>query len=71
MLFIDVKVKRVIWILRVMRVAAQGLLPGDDLADVLEDLLAFCQVCQCKNTFTVHTRAARLDTAVVGDWGAK
>jgi len=64
-LFVDVKVKRVVWIGGVVRVAAQGFTPGNDLAGVFNKRLAFGQVLQRKNTFSMHAGAARLQPAFV------
>ena len=58
------KVKRVIRVRRVMRVAILCFVPADDLANVLDECLAFGDVDQCKNTFAMHTGAANLDTAL-------
>jgi hypothetical protein len=41
MSFIDVKIKRVVRVLRVMRVTPLGLGPADDFTNVLNQLLAF------------------------------
>ena len=54
MLFVDVKVKRVVGVGGVVRVAAQGLFPRDDLAHILNDGLALRKVSQCKDPLTMH-----------------
>ena len=59
--FIDVKVKRVVGVRRVVRVTAQRFFPADDLAHVLNQRLTFGQVLHGKNALAMHAGAARLD----------
>ena len=54
MLVVDVEVKGVVGVCRVVRMAAQGLFPSDDLADVLNDGLALGKVSQGKDPLTMH-----------------
>ena len=51
---VDVKIERVIRVARVMRVAALGLFPGDDLANVLDDRLAFGDVFDGKHAVAMN-----------------
>ena len=55
------KVKSVVRVLRVVRVALLRLFPADDLADVLDHGLPFGDVLQGKHALAMHTRAAHLD----------
>ena len=54
MLVVDVEVEGVVGVCRVVRMAAQGLFPSDDLADVLNDGLALGKVSQGKDPLTMH-----------------
>jgi len=54
MLVVDMEVKRVIGICRVMRMAAQGLFPRNDLAHVLNDGLALGKVSEGEDPLTMH-----------------
>ena len=58
------KVKRVVRVAGVMRVAVLRFFPADDLAHVLDQRFAFGNVDKCKHTFAVHTGAANLNTAI-------
>jgi hypothetical protein len=57
------KIKRVIGLQRVVRMAVLGFLPADDLADVFNQHFAFSNVLHGKNTFAVDAGAANLDSA--------
>ena len=61
MRFVDVKVKGVVGVLRVMRVAAQGFFPTDDLADILDDGFALGKVGDGEHALAMHARASGLD----------
>ena len=50
-----------------MRMAALRLLPADDGADVFDNGLALGNVLQCEDPFAVHTGAAGLNAALVGN----
>ena len=63
MLFIHMKVKSMVRVRRVVRVAAQRFFPADDLADVFNQCLAFGQVLHGKHALAVHAGAARLDAS--------
>ena len=54
MLVVNMKVKRMVGVCRIMRMAAQRLFPGDDLAHVLNDGLALGKVSQGKDPLTMH-----------------
>lgn len=62
---INVKIKRVVGVLGIMWMAAKGLGPADDLAHIFNNDFTFSQVLHCENTFTMHARAAGLNTAVI------
>ena len=68
-LFVNMKIKRVVGVLGVVRVAAQGFRPVNDFPDVFNQGLAFRQVLNCKNAFTMHARAACLNAAADCDGG--
>jgi hypothetical protein len=55
------KVKGVVGVIGVVRVAVLRLVPADDLAHVLDQGLAFGQVLQRKNAFAMDAGAANLD----------
>ena len=61
MLVINVKVKRVVRICRIVRVAAQRFFPADDLAAVLDQHFALSQWLHRKHALAVNARAPRLD----------
>ena len=63
--FVDVKVKRVVRLRRVVRMAAQRLGPADDFAHVFDQRFAFRQVLQCEHAFAMYARAAGLNPAAV------
>ena len=65
-LVVDVKIKRVIGLRRIVRVATQGLFPTDDLADIFHQALAFGNVADRENAFAVDARAAHLQPAPGG-----
>ena len=69
MVFIDVKIKRMVGVLRVVRVAPLGLSPADDFANVLNQLLAFGNILQREHALAMHARAADLNSAMVGRAG--
>ena len=54
MLVVDMEVKRVIGVCRVMRMAAQRLFPRNDLAHVLNDGLALGKVSEGEDPLTMH-----------------
>ena len=54
MFFIDMKVKGVVGVGRVVWMAFQRFFPADDLADVLNQCLAFSQVLHGKHTLAMH-----------------
>jgi hypothetical protein len=53
---VDVKVKRVLWVAGVVRVAALRLGHGDDFAHVFNDPLASDHVAQGEHAFAVNAR---------------
>jgi hypothetical protein len=58
-----VKVKGVVGVRRVVRVASKRFFPADDFAHVLDQGLAFGQILDGKHALTVHAGAARLNAA--------
>ncbi len=54
MLVIDMEIKGVVRICRIMRMTAQCLLPSDDLAHVLNDGLALGKVSEREDPLTMH-----------------
>ena len=54
MLVVDMEVKGVVGVCRIMRMAAQGLFPSNDLAHVLNDGLALGKVSEREDTLTMH-----------------
>ena len=54
MLVVDMEVKGVVRVCRVMRMAAQCLFPSDDLAHVLDDGLALGKVGEREDPLTMH-----------------
>ena len=62
--FIHMKVKRVVRVGRVMRVAILGFIPADDLSNVLDQGFAFSDIHEGKNAFSVNAGAANLNTAI-------
>src|SRR3990167_471033 len=65
--FIHMEVERVVRLQRVVRVAVLRLLPGDDLAGVLDQHLALGDILHGKNALAMHARAAGLDAAAGGN----
>ena len=61
MLFIDMKVKGVVRIGRVVWMTPQRFFPADDFADVFDQCLAFSQVLHGKHALAMHAGEARLD----------
>jgi len=61
MMLVNVEVKRVVRILRIMGVASLCLGPADDFAHVFNQGLAFGDVLYSKDTFSVDAGATRLD----------
>ncbi len=61
MRFVDVKVKGVVGVLRVMRVTAQGFFPADDFAHILDDGFALGKIGESEHALAMHTRASGLD----------
>jgi len=53
--FVHMKVKRVVRVRRVMRVAILCFIPTYDLSHVLNQSFAFSNIHQGKNAFSVHT----------------
>jgi hypothetical protein len=66
---IDMEVESVIRLGRIVRMAAQCLLPRDDLALVLDDPLAFGQVLHREHAVAMDGGTPRLNSAGVGKWG--
>lgn len=66
MLFIDMKVKGVVRVCRVVGMAPQRFFPADDLADVLNQRLAFSQVLHGKHALAMHAGEPRLDALARG-----
>lgn len=64
---VQVKVKRVIGVGRVMRVTAQGLGHGDDLPHILDDCFARCDVARGEHAFTVHSRRVHPNGSIEGE----
>ena len=62
---INVKVKRVVGVLRVVRMACLGFFPGNDLPNVLDDGLALSDILQRKHTLAMDAGATGLNLAVV------
>ena len=60
---VDVKVKRVIRVARIMGVAVLRLVPGDHLAHVLDQGFTFGDVLQREHALAMHPRAAGLEAA--------
>ena len=65
MLFVDVKVKGVVRVFRVVRVAAQGFFPANHFAYIFDERFAFCQVRQREHALAMHARAPGLNAAGV------
>ena len=63
MRIVDMKVKGVIGIFRVMRMPKQCLGPGDDLAGVLDDALALGERCRREHPRAVDARGSYLDAS--------
>ena len=61
-LIINMKVKGVIGLAGVMRVAAQGFFPGNTLAQVLNNAHLSGDVLQGEYPFAMHARATHLNT---------
>jgi hypothetical protein len=61
-----VEVERVIGIGGIVRVAAQGLLPADDLADVFDDTFTGGDGLEREHALAMHTAFSNLDPAAVG-----
>ena len=57
------KIEGVVRVLRVVRVAAQRLAPGDHLAGVFDDVSPLRSGLQREHALAVHARAAHLDAA--------
>ncbi len=60
-LCIHVKVKGVVGIAGVVRMPTQRLVPGNDLANVLNDGFALGDIGQGKHAFSMHARATHLN----------
>ena len=67
--FIDVKIKRVIGVLGVVRVAPLSFCPADDFTNVLNQLLALGNILQREHALAMHARASDLNSAMVGRAG--
>ena len=67
---VNLEIKGVVGVFGVVRVAAQGLGPADDLAYVFNQRFALGDVLHCKHPFAVHARKACLDAATVCAWGS-
>ena len=61
MVFIDVKVERMIWIARIMRMALLRLGPTDNLAQILNDGFTGSDILQRKYAFAVYAGAPDLN----------
>ncbi len=60
---VHLKIKRMVGVLGIVRVAGLSLRPVNDLAHVLDEGLALSQVLRGVHAFAVHTRATDLDSA--------
>ena len=58
---VNVKIKRVIWVLRVMGVARLRLCPGDDLTHILDDGVTFGNVLHGIHTLAMNAGSADLN----------
>ncbi len=65
MVCVDMKIKGMVGIFRIMRMAAQGLGPADDLAHIFNNDFPFGQVLHGKDAFTMHAGAARLNATCI------
>ena len=65
MLVVNVKIKRVVRLQRVVRMAAQRFFPTYHLAHIFQNNLTFGQIRQGKHALAVHTGAAGLNAATV------
>ena len=65
MVFIDVKIKGVVGVLRVMRMTPLGLGPTDDFANVLNQLLTFSKILKREYALAMHAGAADLNSTCV------
>jgi hypothetical protein len=61
--FIHMKVKRVVGLQRVVRVAVLRFLPADDLAGVFDQHFALGNILHGKHALAMHARAPGLDAA--------
>ena len=62
--FVDVEVKRVVGVFRVMRMASLRLFPRDDFAHVFDDGLALGNGRHGKHPLAMDARAAGLNSAM-------
>ncbi len=60
---VDMKIKRVVWVLRVMRMSCQRFGPTDDFTNILDDGFTGCDILHGKNALAMHSRAAYLNPA--------
>jgi hypothetical protein len=58
-----VKIKRVVRVGRIVRMALLRLGPADDLTDVLNQHFTLCDILQGEHPFAMHAGAADLDAA--------
>jgi len=62
--FVNVEVKRVVGVFRVMRMASLRLFPGDDFTHVFDDGLAFGNGGHSEHPLAMDARAAGLNSAM-------
>ena len=60
---VHMEIERVVGLLGVVRMPILRFLPADDLADVLNENFAFCNVLQRKDALAMHARTTGLDAA--------
>ena len=65
MLFIHMKIKRVVGVFGVVRVTALRLGPGDDFTHALDQDFALCDILQGKNALAMHAGTPGLDAPCV------
>ncbi len=58
------KIKRVVWVARIVRVTLLRFGPADDLADILDQDFTFGDVLQREHSLAVHAGATDLDAAI-------
>jgi hypothetical protein len=65
---VDVKVKRVLGVARVMRMATQSLSHRNDFSHVFNDRFACAHVTQSEHAFAVHAGGQDFDARVTQPW---